>query len=499
MKLENYQDYKKYSVKIYDIYMAMSVLNWDQETKMPKNGSKFRAQQLSTLAKISYELSTDKKYGELLNKLNNDNSLSFDQKRNVYMSRKEYLKNNKYSSEFIVKQSNMISKAFNDWRIAKDKNDFKLFKNSLKEIVDLRKEECEIIGYKVHPYDALLDKYEPNLTTSDVDTIFNDVKNKLVPFIKRISENNNVDDSFFYQFFEKEKQWDFGIKLLKQMGYNFDAGRQDISAHPFSSHFSPEDARVTTRIDENNLSEMIWSCIHEGGHALYEQGILSENYGTPLGNTVSLGIHESQSRLWENHVGRSLGYWKHNYPVLKSLFPDKLKNVDYNKFYEAANNVKPSLIRTNADELTYHLHVLIRYEIEKGLIEGSIMVNDLPSIWNEKYYNYLGIKVPNDSKGVLQDIHWSHGSFGYFPTYTIGSFYAAQFFHQASKEIPDINKKILIGDTSNLLSWLRNNIHKHGERYDAKDLCKKITGKELDFNYFMKYVTEKYSDIYKLI
>ena len=499
MKLENYQDYKKYSVKIYDIYMAMSVLNWDQETKMPKNGSKFRAQQLSTLAKISYELSTDKKYGELLNKLNNDNSLSFDQKRNVYMSRKEYLKNNKYSSEFIVKQSNMISKAFNDWRIAKDKNDFKLFKNSLKEIVDLRKEECEIIGYKVHPYDALLDKYEPNLTTSDVDTIFNDVKNKLVPFIKRISENNNVDDSFFYQFFEKEKQWDFGIKLLKQMGYNFDAGRQDISAHPFSSHFSPEDARVTTRIDENNLSEMIWSCIHEGGHALYEQGILSENYGTPLGNTVSLGIHESQSRLWENHVGRSLEYWKHNYPVLKSLFPDKLKNVDYNKFYEAANNVKPSLIRTNADELTYHLHVLIRYEIEKGLIEGSIMVNDLPSIWNEKYYNYLGIKVPNDSKGVLQDIHWSHGSFGYFPTYTIGSFYAAQFFHQASKEITDINKKILMGDTSKLLNWLRNNIHKHGERYDAKDLCKKITGKELDFNYFMKYVTEKYSDIYKLI
>ncbi len=499
MKLENYQDYKKYSIKIYDIYMAMSVLNWDQETKMPKNGSKFRAQQLSTLAKISYELSTDKKYGELLNKLNNDNSLSFDQKRNVYMSRKEYLKNNKYSSEFIVKQSNMISKAFNDWRIAKDKNDFKLFKNSLKEIVDLRKEECEIIGYKVHPYDALLDKYEPNLATSDVDTIFNDVKNKLVPFIKRISENNNVDDSFFYQFFEKEKQWDFGIKLLKQMGYNFDSGRQDISAHPFSSHFSPEDARVTTRIDENNLSEMIWSCIHEGGHALYEQGILSENYGTPLGNTVSLGIHESQSRLWENHVGRSLEYWKHNYPVLKSLFPDKLKNVDYNKFYEAANNVKPSLIRTNADELTYHLHVLIRYEIEKGLIEGSIMVNDLPSIWNEKYYNYLGIKVPNDSKGVLQDIHWSHGSFGYFPTYTIGSFYAAQFFHQASKEIPDINKKILMGDTSKLLNWLRNNIHKHGERYDAKDLCKNITGKELDFNYFMKYVTEKYSDIYKLI
>jgi carboxypeptidase Taq len=319
-----------------------------------------------------------------------------------------------------------------------------------------------------------------------------------VPFIKKISKNNNVDDSFFYQFFEKNKQWDFGIKLLKQMGYDFDSGRQDISAHPFSSHFSPQDARVTTRIDENNLSEMIWSCIHEGGHALYEQGILAENYGTPLGNSVSLGIHESQSRLWENHVGRSLEYWKNNFPSLKSLFPDKLKNIDFEKFYKATNNVKPSLIRTNADELTYHLHVLIRFEIEKGLIEGSINVKDLQSIWNEKYYKYLGIKVPSDSVGVLQDIHWSHGSFGYFPTYTIGSFYAAQFFNKASEEIDNVENKILKGDTSELLDWLRNNIHRYGEKYDANELCKKITGEELNFKYFMEYVTKKYSDIYDL-
>ena len=282
------------------------------------------------------------------------------------------------------------------------------------------------------------------------------------------------------------------------MGYDFDSGRQDISVHPFSSHFSPQDARVTTRIDENNLSEMIWSCIHEGGHALYEQGILSENYGTPLGNSVSLGIHESQSRLWENHVGRSLEYWKYNYPSLKSLFPDKLKNVDYYKFYEATNNVKPSLIRTNADELTYHLHVLIRYEIEKGLIEGSIDVKDLPTIWNKKYFDYLGIKVPSDSKGVLQDIHWSHGSFGYFPTYTIGSFYAAQFFYKASAEIDSIETKIGNGDFVELLDWLRKKVHIYGERYDAKVLCERITGEELNFKYFMEYVTNKYSKIYKM-
>ena len=494
----DYNDYINYIRKIYDVYMSMSVLNWDMETHMPKNGNKFRAQQLSTLAQIAYDLETDDQYAKLLEKLTLDNSLDNDQKRNVYLSNKQFLKKQKYSGEFIQRQSNLISKAFKDWRIAKEKNDFNIFRESLEEIVKLRKEESELLGYSNHPYDALLDKYEPNLTTIDVDLIFKDVKDHLVPFISKIASNNHIDDSFFYQHFDKQKQWDFGIDLLKQMGYDFDSGRQDISAHPFSSHFSPEDARVTTRIDENNLSDMIWSCIHEGGHALYEQGILSDNYGTPLGNAISLGIHESQSRLWENHVGRSLPYWKNNYSGLKSLFPEKLKNIDYKMFYKACNNVKSSLIRTNADELTYHLHVLIRYEIEKGLIEGSIQVDELPSKWNSLYKKYLDIDVPSDSMGVLQDIHWSHGSFGYFPTYTIGSFYAAQFYSQASNEISNIESKIEKGDTKELLKWLRQKIHNHGERYDAKDLCKKITGEELNFKYFMNYATNKYSKIYNL-
>ena len=496
--MSNYEDYLKHSKKIYDVYMSISVLNWDMETQMPKNGNRFRAQQLSTLAKIGYELSTSKTYGVLLDKLNKDKSLSTDQKRNVYLSQKQFFKKLKYDSTFIEKQSILISKAFKDWRIAKDKNDFNLFKDSLQNIINLRKEETEIIGYKDHPYNALLDKYEPNLTVEDVDLIFGDVKNQLVPFISKISENNNIDDSFFYQHFDQKKQWDFGIDLLKQMGYDFNSGRQDLSAHPFSSHFSPEDARVTTRIDENNLSDMIWSCIHEGGHALYEQGILSENYGTPLGNSISLGIHESQSRLWENHVGRSLSYWKNNFSLLKSYFPKQLESVDYKSFYLACNNVKSSLIRTNADELTYHLHVLIRYEIEKGLIEGNINVDELPTKWNSLYKKYLNIDVPSDKLGVLQDIHWSHGSFGYFPTYTLGSFYAAQFFNHASNKIKDIDAKMENGDTKDLLDWLRINIHQHGERYDAKDLCKRITGEELKFDYFMSYAKKKYSEIYNL-
>ena len=478
--------------------MSMAVLGWDQETKMPKNGSKFRAQQLSTLAEISHKLSIDNDYGNLLLKLSNDNSLDKDQSRNIELSLKKFEKSKKYSADFIIEESKLISIAFQKWRLAKENNDFTIFENSLENLVELRKKECELLGYKEHPYDALLNEYEPGLTTSEVEIIFSNIRDYLVPFIKKISCEAKIEDSFYFQYFNKDKQWGFGINLLEKMGYDFDSGRQDISAHPFSTHFSPEDARVTTRIDENNLSEMIWSCIHEGGHALYEQGILSQNYGLPLGETISLGIHESQSRLWENNVGRSHAYWKNNYNSLKSIFPEQLSEVSANNFYQAANNVKPSLIRTNADELTYHLHVLIRFEIEKSLIEGSISVNNLPSIWNAKYKEYLGIDVPSDSKGVLQDIHWSHGSFGYFPTYTIGSFYAAQFYNQALNDIPNLENEIEEGNMKNLLDWLRKNIHQHGKRYDAQKLCIKVTGVKLDFKYFMDYVKEKYTEIYSL-
>ena len=494
----DYNDYVKHARKITDVNMSMAVLGWDQETKMPKNGSRFRAQQLSTLAGISYDLSTNKDYGNLLKRLNSNNSLNSDQKRNVSLSLKAFNKSKKYSSEFIIEESKLVSNAFQQWRLAKEKNDFSIFEDSLTKIVELRIKECEILGYKDHPYDALLNQYEPGLTSIELDEIFLNVKQFLVPFIKKISNANKINDSFYYKKYPHKKQWDFGIEVLKKMGYDFDAGRQDISAHPFSTHFSPEDARVTTRIDEENLSEMIWSCIHEGGHALYEQGILSENYGLPLGETISLGIHESQSRLWENNVGRSLEFWRYNFESLKSTFSDQLSDITVNDFYKAANNVKPSLIRTNADELTYHLHVLIRYEIEKALIGQEIKVKDLPKIWNLKYHEYLNIEVPSDALGVLQDIHWSHGSFGYFPTYTIGSFYAAQFFNQAKIENPNLLKEIEDGNNKNLLNWLRKNIHKNGKRLDADQLCKKISGEKLNFKYFKEYVTKKYSKIYSL-
>src|ERR1700677_4001078 len=301
-----------------------------------------------------------------------------------------------------------------------------------------------------------------------------------------------------YLHYPKDKQWDFGIDLLKQMHYDFAAGRQDISAHPFTTSFNPKDVRVTTRIAEDYLKSMIWSCIHEGGHGLYEQGLPDSEYGLPSGEAVSLGIHESQSRLWENMVGRGLPYWKANMKTLHKYFPENLHQIGPEHFYKAANIVTPSFIRTEADELTYHFHILIRYEIEKALMEGKLQVKDLPAYWNARYKEYLGIKVPNDAEGVLQDIHWSHGSIGYFPTYSLGSFYAAQFYATAKKEIKGLENKIENSNMLPLLEWLREKIHKHGKYYSAEELCKKVTGEKLNFNYFMDYAKDKYSALYNI-
>jgi carboxypeptidase Taq len=276
------------------------------------------------------------------------------------------------------------------------------------------------------------------------------------------------------------------------MGYDFNRGRQDLSPHPFTISFNPYDVRVTTRVDENDFANMTWSCIHEGGHALYEQGLNPDDYGLPVGSAASLAIHESQSRLWENNVGRSKAYWTFQYPKLKKIFPDNLKNVSLDNFYKSINSVKANLIRTEADELHYHLHVMIRYEIEKEIVSTKITAKEVRELWNEKYKEYLGVKVTKDSEGILQDVHWSHGSIGYFPTYSLGSFYAAQFFNRASNDIPTLKSEIEKGNSSSLLHWLRENIHKHGAMYDAEDLCKKVTGEKLNFQYFMEYVKDKY-------
>ena len=494
----SYQELKEHRSKIADMKGALALLHWDQETYMPKKGASFRAQQIATLSGVTHELATHQNLGRWLKELINDTALPENEARNVELMHKEYERSQKYPVEFITEQSRSISAAYQAWEEAREKNDYSIYEPHLEKLVALKRRETEILGFEDHPYDALLDEFEPGSKTSSVEKLFEEVREHLVPFIKAIGAQKAPDCSFMSRHYPEDKQWDFGLVLLEQMGYDFEAGRQDKSTHPFTINFSPEDVRVTTRVDEHNLDEMIWSCVHEGGHALYEQGIKPEHYGMPSGEYVSLGIHESQSRLWENNVGRSLGYWEVNFPKLQAAFPKQLGDVSLKQFYQAMNNVKPSFVRTSADELTYHSHILIRFEAEKALIEGSLATKDLRDFWNAKYKEYLGLTVTNDKEGILQDIHWSHGSFGYFPTYSIGSFYAAQFYNAATNQISGLEDHIKAGNMKPLLEWLRTNIHQHGKLYTADELCERITGEKLRFGHFMDYAQTKYSALYNL-
>jgi carboxypeptidase Taq len=306
-----------------------------------------------------------------------------------------------------------------------------------------------------------------------------------------------VDDRFLKQHFPKDVQWDWSMHLLKELHFDFESGRQDLSEHPFSISFGATDVRVTTRVDEQDFASMTWSCIHEAGHALYEQGLPQEQYGLPLGEACSYSIHESQSRLWENNVGRSRQYWQHYFPEVKSRFGEQFRSVDAEAFYRAINKVEPSLVRTEADELTYHFHVYIRYELEKKLLAGELKAKDIPAYWNEQYRQLLGVEVPDDKRGCLQDVHWSHGSFGYFPTYSLGSFYAAQFYKEgcAALQISAVSNK---EQSAALLNWLRKEVHAKGRYYTSEELCRRVTGKSLDVGAFVDYLLEKYRSIYTL-
>ncbi len=437
--------YKKYTEelrKVADIDYASAVLQWDMETYIPEKGTEFRGQQLSTLSGLAHDFFVTPDLGNLLEELLKTNQPDKVRNKNIKLTHEDYVKEKKYSTGFVIELSNETSKAFPNWVKAREENNPSVFLPNLEKLVDLKRREADFLGYEDHPYDALMDDYEPGVKSKDIDVLFTEVRSHLKDFVKKIASKPSPKNDFLFLHYDKQKQWNFGIEVLKQMSFDFSAGRQDISVHPFTTSFSPQDVRVTTKVEENDFRAMTWSCIHEGGHALYEQGLLPEQYGLPCGSACSLGIHESQSRLWENIVGRSLNFWKVNYPKLQSVFPENLSKVSLGDFYKSINVVKPSLIRIEADELTYHFHIMIRYEIEKRLIENSLKVSDVPEAWNEAYKTYLGIDVPTYREGLLQDVHWSHGSFGYFPTYSLGSFYAVQFYDRAEKDVPGL-KKIL--------------------------------------------------------
>jgi carboxypeptidase Taq len=494
----SYKSYEDHCKKVADIGHSIALLHWDQEVYMPKGGASFRARQIATLSGIAHDLSTSEEFGDMLATLLSSNSLDTQQLKNVELSLESYKRSKKLNTEFVIEGAKLQSVAFQTWIKAREENDYNIFFPALDDFIGYKKREAEIRTYANHPYDALLDLYEKGANVKQLDPVFADIKKQLVEFINEISKADQIDFSFLKGHFDKDIQWKYGLDLLKKMGYDFNCGRQDISEHPFTISFSPQDVRVTTRIDEQDFQNMTWSCIHEGGHALYEQGLDPQYYGTPLGAAVSLGIHESQSRLWENNVGRSLSFWEANYKNLQEAFSKQFKHIDLRTFYKAINKIEAGLIRTEADELNYHLHVLIRYELEKDLISGNLKVKDLRDAWNNKYYNYFNLKVPDDKQGILQDIHWAHGSFGYFPTYSMGSIYAAQFYAQAEKDIPGLDNHIKNGNYKILLDWLRTNIHQHGQMYTADELCRRITGEGISFGSFMKYAKEKFGEIYDL-
>lgn len=495
---ELYQLYKEKMIKLADVRNAAAVLHWDQETYLPKNAAAARGQQLATLATIAHELFAADELGLLLQQLAESDGLDEKQRKNVLLTKEDYDKNKKYPSSFVRELSETTSATYFAWIKARQANDYTIFEPLLNKMVALKRQETEILGFEEHPYDALIDEFEKGMTVAKLDTIFKEVKEKLLPLLEKIAQQPQVNNDFLTKFYDKDKQWELGLSLLKEMGYDFGAGRQDISEHPFTTSFHPTDVRVTTRVDENDLGNMTWSCIHEGGHALYEQGLDPAEYGLPSGEAASLAIHESQSRLWENNVARGIYYWRYNYNELQQLFPAELSGIPLEQFYKGINQVKPSFIRTEADELTYHSHVMIRYELEKALIAKTIETKDLNAIWNDYYQKFLNVNVPDDKKGILQDIHWSHGGFGYFPTYSLGSFYAAQFFQQAKKDIPDLETQISSGSNIALLKWLRENIHKYGRQYTAEELCERVTGEKLNFDYFHQYAKQKFAAIYGL-
>jgi carboxypeptidase Taq len=384
------------------------------------------------------------------------------------------------------------------WAEARAKNDYAKFEPHLTEILKLSREFAEFFAPYDHPYDPLLDRFEPGMKTAEVKAIFDALRPQQVELIKAITDQPQVDDAFLHQAFDEQKQWDFGVAVITKYGYDWNRGRQDKSVHPFTTNFARDDVRITTRVYPDYVASALFSTLHEGGHALYEQGSAPKYERTSLAGGASLGIHESQSRMYENLIGRSLPFWEHFYPELQGLFPSQLGNVDLQTFYKGINKVEPSLIRVEADEATYNMHIMLRLEIEIALMEGKLEAKDLPEVWNAKMEEYLGVVPPTDADGVLQDIHWSFGGIGYFSTYALGNLISVQLWEQMLKDMPDMLDQIRQGEFADLLAWLVTNVHQHGKKYEPQELVERITGSRIDSAPYMRYLKTKYSDIYGL-
>ncbi len=496
---EKLEQIKQIFGEVADLNRAASVLGWDQQVNMPPGGGEARGQQLATLGKIVQEKFTSDEVGRLLEDLKNEYAdAENDDGAMIRVAARDYDKAKRVPPTFVAKQAVTASKAFEAWVEAKGKADFSIFQPHLETVVELVKEYISFFPPADHPYDVLLDDYEPGMKTTDVQKIFGDLRPKQVDLIKAIAASKQVRDDFLRKKFPENKVWEFSETIIKTFGYDFSRGRQDKAPHPFETTFSVNDVRITNRFEPRNPLATLFSAMHEAGHAMYEQGFNPAYDRIPLAGGTSLAVHESQSRMWENIVGRSLPFWEFFYPQLKKTFPSQLDGVGVKAFYKAVNKVEPSLIRVNADEATYNLHIMLRLEIEIGMVDGSIAIKDLPAIWNEKMREYLGITPPDDARGVLQDIHWSYGSIGYFSTYALGNIISAQLWEAVNKDIRNLEDDFRKGGFEQLLVWLREKIHIHGRKYDPQDLVQNVTGSRIDSAAYVRYLTKKYSEIYGL-
>lgn len=485
-----------------DLQLAAAVLGWDQEVYMPPGGMPARAEQLATLHSMAHELLTGAEAAQLLAEAEAEVAgldYDSDEASLVRISRREYDRWVKLPAELVAEQARLASQAFAAWREARQRNAFAIFQPLLQKTVDLNRRIADILGYTEHPYDALLDLYEPGMKTSEVTRLFGELKAGLVPLLQAIVQRGQpVNADFLARDYDETRQWDFTLALLRAIGYDFNRGRQDRAPHPFTTTFSVNDVRVTNRFHRQHPQTGIFGAIHEGGHALYEQGVPEKFDRTILMGGTSLGVHESQSRLWENIVGRSLPFWQYFFPIFQAFFPEPTAGVTLEQFYRAINLVEPSLIRVEADEVTYSLHIFVRFELEQALITGDLKVEEVPEAWNARYQAYLGLTPPTDSDGCLQDIHWSHGTIGYFPTYALGTIIAAQLYAQAKTELPGLEAGFARGEFYPLLHWLREKVHIHGRKFVATELVQRITGGPISVQPLLDYLQAKYSAIYGL-
>jgi carboxypeptidase Taq len=485
--------------EVVDLQHAASLLEWDEQVYMPPGGASTHGDMVATIRKIAHEKFTSDAVGRALEDARRDGTADggeSDNEKLLAVTAHEYDKALRVPADFVAEQAQVVSAAQHAWAAARQQSDFAAFQPHLEKVVELKRRYVGFFPPGAHPYDVLLDDFEPSMTTAEVHELFGVLRPRQVALIRELTARPQVEDGFLHQPYSEAGMTAFARSVVSAIGFDWTRGRQDRSVHPFATGIGPNDVRITTRFVEREPLSLLFGLIHETGHALYEQGIAPAFARSLLGNAASLGVHESQSRLWENLVGRSHSFWEFFYPALQEQFPSQLGQVSLDQFYRGINRVNPTLIRVESDEATYNLHIMLRVEMEIGLLDGAIRVADLPELWRGRMQEYLGVVPTTDATGVLQDIHWSIGAFGYFATYTMGNVISAQLWAAYLHANPDRDDQIRRGDFAPLLDWLRTNIHRHGRKYKAQEIVGRVTGSRIDPQPYLEYLERKYRPIY---